>query len=222
MPRYPKRSAGRRKAPRKGRKSYGRRKQRTTNVNRALTPFASRYITKMKYSGVYTISTMVGQIMNLNSVFDPDRTGAGHQPYGFDQLTPIYNRYRVISCSYSINAYNGTTPIRFGALPANEIPPITNMDELCENPRSRWAVQMPGGSTQAVNGSVYIPSLVGRTKAQYMADDRFQSTVTGNPQELALLCIYAQSLANVDQTVNVTVTLNYTVEFFDPTPIDQS
>lgn len=178
----------------------------------------------MKYSQVNLFSLTNGytQVFNLNSVFDPDRSGVGHQPYGFDQLTPIYNRYRVIACSYSINAYNGSTPIRFGVLPSNEIPPVGDMNELCENPRSRWTIQLPNGSTQMVNGSVSIPSLVGRTKSQYMADDRFQAQVSTSPQELALLCIFAQSLANVNVDCNVIITLNYTVEFFDPNPIDSS
>lgn len=220
----PPRRSGRRSAPRKGRKTYGRRKQPTTLINRSLTPFASRFITRMKFSQIALFSTTNGytQVMNLNSVYDPNRTGIGHQPYGFDQLSAIYNRYRVIACSYVVHAYNGTTPIRFGVLPSNEIPAIGDMNEVCENPRSRFAIQLPNGSTQAVKGSVSIPALMGRTKAQYMADDRFQAAVTANPAELALLNIYAQSLANVNVDVNVTVTLQYTVEFFDPHPIDQS
>lgn len=208
-------SKPRRRAPRR----------KITNVNLvSMTPIAQRYITKMKYSqpAVLAVTNGYVQVMNLNSVFDPDRTGVGHQPYGFDQLAALYNRYRVIGCSYNITAYNGTTPIRFGALPTNEVPPIGNLDELCENPRSRWAIQVPGGNTKMIKGYVSIPSLTGRTKAQYMADDRYQSTVTGNPQELALLSIYAQTLANVNVDVNVTITMNYTVEFFDPVPLDQS
>jgi len=161
------------------RKVMRRRRRRMVNVNRALAPFAQRYITKMKYSQAFNLS--IGnnwtQIMNLNSVFDPDRSGIGHQPYGYDQLTPIYNRYRVISCAYVINCYSGGVPIRYGALPCNETPPINNMSELVENPRAKWAVQFPAGSTTKVKGSVYIPSLVGRSRAQYMADDRYQAQV---------------------------------------------
>lgn len=201
-----------------------RRRPRTTLVNRALQPFASRYITKMKYSAAFTLNVgnNYSQIMNLNSVYDPDRTNLGHQPYGYDQLTPIYNRYRVIATSYVINAYSGTTPIRYACLACNEIPPINNVSELCENPRARFKLQFPGGSTTTISGKTYIPALVGRTKTQYMADDRYQATVGANPAELALLFITAQSMADAATDVNLTVTLEYTVEFFDAHPIDQS
>lgn len=206
------------------RRNY-RRKPRVTNVNRSLQPFASRYIAKLKYSEAFTLDNANNyvQVMNLNSLFDPNRTGIGHQGYGFDQLATIYNRYRVISCRYVINAYSGTSPIRFGCLPCNEIPPFTSsMSELCENPRAKWKVQMPNGSTSTIIGSVYIPSLMGRTKTQYMGDDRFQAQVTGSPQDLALLHITGQTLADVNTSITLTVTLEYTAEFFDPNPLDQS
>lgn len=197
---------------------------RMTNVVRGLKPFASRYITKMKYSGSYTLNVgnNYSQIMNLNGLFDPDRTGIGHQPYGFDQLSGIYNRYRVISCSYVINAYSGGSPIRFACLPCNEVPPINNVSEICENPRARFKLQYPQGSISTIKGSTYIPSLVGRTKTQYMSDDRYQAVTSANPAELALLFITGQTMADATTDINLTVTLNYTVEWFDGHPIDQS
>jgi len=209
----------RRKPARKYKKSGG-----TTLINRSLQPFASRFITKMKYSEAFNFNALNNytQIMRLNSVFDPNSAVGGHQPYGFDQLTPIYNRYRVISCSYVINCFTSGAALRFGALPCNDSPPINGMSELCENPRARWKLQYPGGGTSVVMGRVSIPSLVGRTKSQYMADDRFQAEVTTNPQEAALLYVTGQRIDDGSAEFQGTITLEYTVEFFDPKPIDQS
>lgn len=194
------------------------------NNNRALAPFPQRFITKMKYSEAYTLTALnaYSQIMRINSIFDPNTTGIGHQPYGFDQLSPIYNRYRVISCSYVINAYNGTNPIRFGVLPANDTPPVGGASELCENPRAKFAIQLPNGSTQTITGKVYLPSLTGRNKSQYMADDRYQSEMTTNPLEVAILYITGQSMTDSSVDILLNVTLEYTVELFDPKAIDQS
>ena len=36
------------------------------------------------------------QYMRMNSLFDPDQTGTGHQPYYFDQFAALYNRYTVL------------------------------------------------------------------------------------------------------------------------------
>ena len=213
---------GRKKMARRARRAP-RRKQ--VNVNRALSPFAQRYITKLKYSEALTLSALNSYqyVFNLNSLFDPNRTGVGHQPYGFDQLANLYNRYRVIACRYIVNGYSGSVPVRYGTIVSNETPvTITSMSELAENPRAQTRVQVPGGNTTQIRGTAYIPSVVGRNKAQYMADDRFQAQTTASPAELALLSIYGQTLTDVNTDVLVTVTLEYTVEFFDVSPLDQS
>lgn len=201
-----------------------RRRRPTTNVNRALQPFSSRFITKLKYSEAFVLNVANNwtQTMRLNSLFDPNLTGVGHQPYGFDQLAAIYNRYRVIATSYCINAYSGTSPIRFACIPVNDAPPINNLSELCENPRAYWKLQYPGGDTQYIKGKTSIPSLMGRTKQQYMADDRFQAEVTSSPLEAALLYITGQSMTDSSADFTMTLTMEFTVEFFDPKPIDQS
>ena len=103
-----------RKYAKKGNKKRGKRGavRKMTNVNKSLGPLlpAQRYITSMKYSQTFTISSALGAVQrfNLNNIYDPDRTGVGHQPYGYDQLGAIYNRYRVIACHWAINVYPST------------------------------------------------------------------------------------------------------------------
>ena len=59
----------------KPRRKYGRRKP-ISLTNRALHPIPQRFITKMKYSEVVTTTATFGQYaMNLNSIYDPNRTG---------------------------------------------------------------------------------------------------------------------------------------------------
>lgn len=190
----------------------------------SLQPFPSRQIVKMKYSDVFTTNSTNGwnYNFNLNSIFDPNRTGTGHQPYGHDQLAVLYNRYRVISCSYVLTAYSGAIPIRYACIPSNEVKLYTSVGELAENPRARFGMQIPNGSTTKLVGKVHIPSLTGRTKAQYMADDRYQAAFGSNPGELAILTCTALGLQENTTDVNWTVTLEYTVEVFDPNPIAQS
>lgn len=197
-------------------KAWKKRAQRTTNVNKSLAPIPSRFITKLKYSDV--ASTSVGNPswkFNLNSLYDPNRTGTGHQPYGFDQLAGLYNRYRVVSCSYTVSCSSTANPIRYGTIVSNEVLTFPTMSELCENPRSRFTVQNPGGPLRQIHGKCYIPALMGRTKQQYMADDRYQAITSSDPAELAILHIQAGTLSDVFQAVDLVITLEYTVEFFD-------
>lgn len=216
---------GRRAAQRKG---YG--KKAMVMVNRALQPIPQRYIVKMKYSEQVSTDAAGRYMYNLNSIFDPNRTGTitGHQPYGFDTFSTLYNRYRVISCGYRIQVnWNGNTasaqPVLLGAMPANEELTILSMSELRENPRAKYLSQAYGAETKTLTGKTYIPSLVGRNKAQYMADDRYQAAINASPSELAVLNIFTAS-GGIDATSScaIQVLLEYTVEFFDVKHLAQS
>lgn len=224
-----------RRAPRSKAKRGGMRKRRAaprrrqmTNANRGLQPIPARYICKMKYSS-FVRTDLAGQyLMNLNSVYDPDRSGLGHQPYGFDTLSTLYNRYRVIACGWVIQRAAGTAeasaPTLVGCMPSND-PGInfSNFDYLRENPRAKWVLQNPGAQVNTLRGKSYIPSLVGRTRAQYMADDSYQANVLSNPTENAILYIQTNSAVTQEPVIaDVSVILEYTVEFYDQKHLLQS
>ena len=203
-------------------------RRKTINVNKALQPVAQRTIVKMKYSevvsGQYSPGISIYRF-NLNSIFDPNRTGIGHQPYGHDTFQTLYNRYRVINCKYIVSAYsNSGATIQFACLPANEEFIQPTVSEYRENPRCKYTVQTPGAPLRFLKGNVYIPSLVGRSKSQYMADDRYQSMFGASPAELAILncaaSIYQETAS--DSQIFFNVTLVYTVECFDVKNLNQS
>lgn len=202
------------------RKRGGRRSQLT--VNRAIQPIPQRYICRLKYSQPFVLTAVAPvQQFNLNSLYDPDRTGVGHQPYGFDQLAALYNRYRVIATSYVVNA-TASSAIRVAAIATNTTPAPNSLSDICERPRAKFFIQLPGGNTQYLKGKVYMPSLIGRSKAQYMADDRFQADTAASPQELALLNLYGKALDDNPVDINGVITMEFTVEFFDQNPLSQS
>lgn len=221
------RKMARRPARKYKKKGIRRGGQRTTNVNKSLQPFPSRYICKLKYA---TALNGVGgppgagygnYQFQVNSLWDPDSTGIGHQPYGMDQLTLLYNRYRVISCRYVVNGTvaNAGTEVNsvMGVLPANEGVTVTGgIAEFQENPRAKYITQYVG-SERTLSGNIYIPALVGRTKSQYMADDRYQATMTTSPAELAVMNLFFGNLDGTlaTATADLNVTLEFTVEFFD-------
>jgi len=228
MARNPKRNM------RKGRKAYKKRAP-TVLVNRALSPFAQRFITRMKYAEQISqvgpgLGGLTQYTMNLNSIFDPNRTGIGHQPYGHDTMATLYNRYRVIKCSYAISALatGGTTADQYGiiaALPANEVIGISGgVAEVQENPRCKFVTQAPNSGPKVLRGTVSIPSLVGRTKSQYMSDDRYQAVYGTSPAELAILNIFTGLLNGNSETITtkLNIVLEFTVESFDVKNLLQS
>lgn len=212
-----------------GRAGKRRFRRKTVNVNRALQPIAQRYITKMKYCETYAPTNSSGQAVwrvNLNSIQDPNRTGIGHQPYGHDTFSTLYNRYRVISASYVVSAVStlGYT-LQIAAIPANEEFIGTSISEYRENPRCRFGVQTPGAPIKVLKGKVYLPSLTGRNKTQYMSDDRYQAQFGSSPAELMVLNLNTQQFDETSTISTGTVyqlTIVYTVELFDPKNLSQS
>lgn len=203
------------------RRRYGKGK-RMVLKNTALHPFAQRFITKMKYSE--TVSTNASGLFsfNLNSINDPNRSGVGHQPYGHDTLQTIYNRYRVIACSYRVTIAAGASPVMLACLPANEVLNYTTNSEFRENPRCRYTIANTGAGASTVSGKVYLPSLVGQSPGQYKGEDRYQAIMGNNPVEVAVLNLKTSTIADVDTSATLNVTLEYVVELFDPKHISQS
>lgn len=76
-------------------------------MRRELTYSSGEYIT----AGA---SGLIGttKVFSLNSCFDPDNSGVGHQPYGYDQLctsTGPYLRYKVINTKVQVTVTAGSS-----------------------------------------------------------------------------------------------------------------
>lgn len=64
-------------------------------------PFPAVHTATLRYSTTITLDPNAGfvasHLFRTNSIFDPDYTGIGHQPFGHDQYAAIYAHYRVKS-----------------------------------------------------------------------------------------------------------------------------
>lgn len=101
---------GRRYSPYKSRSGVGTALVRSFNRNSpALIPllrgprnigFPQQLKVRLKYIDEYVMTSAAGstvtQSFRMNSIQDPDFTGTGHQPYGHDQWSPLYNTYVVL------------------------------------------------------------------------------------------------------------------------------
>lgn len=183
------------------------------------------YVT-LRYSDAFTFTnaTLVGsqQIMNLNSIFDPDRTGSGHQPYGFDQLAALYNRYRVLSVSWRIlfaptsNQAAVAVIVPVNGLLNTAVSSASTFNTACEIPFARtYAIPNAGSVVTAVSG-IKLNELNGCTLVEYLGDDRFESAVTSSPSEVMTLYIAVYNPTTVTVSSEVSVQLTYEVDFHDP------
>lgn len=86
--------------------------------NQVVTPpryvphlFNDHYTVKLTYTDTFQHDIDPGygsgQTFRMNSIYDCDYTGGGHQPNQRDVWANLYDYYTVLACEYEITMYNG-------------------------------------------------------------------------------------------------------------------
>lgn len=185
------------------------------------SPVAKKLIVRLKYSDVIewdptTLATQT-QLFNMNSAYDPDETGVGHQPYGFDQLAGLFAHYRVYKLSWHIQFAPSNDRLVVCVVPVNGSISPTTVASAGELPLAVTKVLGYGGGVPTkFNGKQSLPRLTGATSIQYKTDDRYSSTINASPTEVMRLniLVFNPTAATIETTMSVT--LIYHTEFYDP------
>lgn len=159
-----------------------------------------------------------------NSLFDPDFTGVGAQPLGFDQWSALYSTYRVISCHYDITFSNGTG--------GSCVVGVVKTPNSTLSGSSSWLIERDSvsktlgpntgsGNVTRFTGTLLPWKVLNVTKAQYMMDGRSSSAVTGNPTTLAYLTTYVLGFGTI-ASASLLVKLKYRAQLINRTEFDLS
>lgn len=198
---------------------------------------ADKTITSLTYSSAVAYAPGVDQedrIFNINSIFDPDRSGVGHQPQGRDQYAAFYNRYRVLKCSWDVTMAPQTAGGSYNCivLPSNDATSIAgiNQDNAIESPWAKYKTASVYSTTAGVGplplrirGSIRMSKLYGVSEKTLRDDDRYAAEMSASPAELAVLHVLTTS-ALAASTINyhLIVKLVYEVEMFDRVQLSAS
>lgn len=160
-----------------------------------------------------------------NSLFDPDFTGAGVQPLGFDQWSALYSTYRVWQCDYEITFANLTsTAIVVGIVKTpNAALTSTASSWLIERDSKSFTLgpKESGQSVIKTRGSLYPWKVLNVTKQQYLMDGRSSAAMTGNPTSLAYLTTFLVGFGTI-ASVSIMVKFKYKAQLISRTEIDMS
>lgn len=212
---------------RKQKRQKPRRRNNFTNYESPSVTFLDpRKFVSLKYVESFTINlaTTVGsqQTMNLNSIFDPNRTGTGHQPYGYDQLAVLYNRYRVHKTHWKVTFGTQAGTYSLVVLPTNGLVSSSVVDAstyqtVCEYPHAKVRTQGGLGSPSiVVSGSILLHKLNGVSVTEYNGDDRFEAQIGASPTEIMTLTIGVLNTSVGTINSVFTVEMTYWVELHDP------
>lgn len=173
-----------------------------------------RYITTVKSNGVLNEYGY-----NANSGYSPNVGGGGHQPLGWDQWTTFYGRYRVDQISAFITAV-GTQDCIITLHIDNQTSTYTSLQQVGEQNRCLIAgIANNGPAVATLNGKWQLWKITSASKQNYKNDDRYQALISANPTETIGLHLgffdKDGSTIVANNALQMTVRLEYTIEFFD-------
>jgi len=182
----------------------------TVNMTRGSARFPRMYnmpmpqalITTMRYTEPFSINPPVGTsgyyVFSANGLYDPNITGTGHQPMGFDQLMTFYNHYEVIGAKIKFSVVPGAevTGFNFGIkLDDSSQPAATGIDTICEHAMTNWRTH-PG--TGLSNGfDVYSSYSAKRFFGDRAGDRETWGDSAANPADQAYFICFIAGLTTL-------------------------
>jgi len=166
-----------------------------------------------------------GYVFSANGLFDPNFTGAGHQPLTFDQLMVMYNHYTVHSATISVLWIAGTATQSYVSIcRAGDNTPQTDVQKLIENGQISFQVLPVAGIQDVFNKqemSIDIAKFEGVDDVLDNTDLR--GTVAANPLEQAYFHLNTWNPQAVTVITNhAMVEITFDATFTEPKPIPLS
>lgn len=209
-------------------------RSRTTNVRRqwplargyaspAFDPFPNKMRNILRYSETINMDPGAGvpqhYLFRANSIFDPNSTGVGHQPYGHDTLQSIYNHYEVESAIITITNTSAG---------ANTIVGCTVTDDASVNSDYDTVREIKGTQFMVLANDTNPKTLQQfyKRKATFPVVSSLETTASygSNPAEQIFFDIWTEgNLPTADTTaVSLVVSITYTVRSWELRDLDQS
>jgi hypothetical protein len=196
------------------------------------TPLPPMLKARMKYVSPVTLSSGVTPGVNVfsaNGLYDPDITGTGHQPRGFDQLIALYDHYVVVASHITVHfgASSQVFPIIGIQLQSSSTAQSDYVD-YAEQPRCVFDIGSyvlgPGGGFPDVKSHTLhfkAPEFMGIPDP--ITSTKLQGSVNANPSDQAYFHVWSQHQdGSSSNTVTALVFIEYDVVFIEPVPVASS
>jgi len=192
------------------------------DVNMSLSGFKAteqpdKVAIKQVYSDFRTMTASTNQaeyVYRLNSLFDPDFTGVGGQPDGFDQWKALYNNYRVVACGVEVEAVGGNGFGLLAIAPTTTSTAISSAEEVAGLRRSKSQV-FTTTQRARVSDLYHISEVFGWNDMTVLSDSSCSAAVTTSPASQAYVHVAAET-SGASDIVYFRILLTYYSRFEVP------
>lgn len=210
--------------------------QATVSYQTGALPFADRLECRLRYSETISLSTNLTTLASiyqfrLSSIFDPNLSGVGHQPYQRDQISAIYAYYKVHHCAYKVTVFRpNVTGLWAGvniwsSLAAGGTINGLDLGAIAERNHDIMKIVPTAGPTCVqFSGTVDLSGLHGLSRVQYDTDNtNYGAAMAANPNQNGVLEIaMCDPDARASDLVYALVELEYYVQCYGYVPPTQS
>lgn len=225
MPRFYKKMNRRKRRVRKRRKRKFSRNKVNKLMLRGVSVVPDIMIAKLKYVTVQnpTAGATHSRRMALNGLYDPDITGTGHQPLGFDQWMAFYENFICFASKIKMTVRNVSgIEGQIGILPANTGTVATNISLYAESPYGKIKSL---GNDQSGKSIATITNYLSMKKYEGfpLASVNYTGSASSNPGITREWHILIQSY-DVSSSIDISYNLEivYYVKFFRRKGLGQS
>jgi len=194
-------------------------------LGQAYDPFPSQIKCIMRYSEVISNNPAAGLVghylFRCNSIYDPNYTGIGHQPYGHDQYQLIYNQYQVLESVITMTPISNVAGV-FGISQTDDASVNGNYDTVREIKGTQFTI-MNGNNNQ--NNSIVAYYKDSDSFPEGASDPTTRAAAFGaNPTEVQYFdCWYEGIDASADPVAcNFLFTITYTCVCYELKDLDGS
>lgn len=190
----------------------------------------NKFATKLRYVSYADINPGAGipgvQIVSANGLFDPDITGVGHQPRGFDQFMLMYDHYTVVGAKITVtfSHKHDTTDYnrRIGVTLRDSFSIANDMNDYAES-RTTKTRTIVHNATQPVTMSMTYSTRKFLGRSHPLSDPDLKGSSSSNPNEQAYFHIWNQPYSTTDiGSVRIDYRIDYLVVFTEPKQPSQS
>lgn len=209
------------------------------NIRQPDFGYPDKIVTNMRYVDTISLTgaSLASNVFSMNSLFDPDVSGIGHQPMYFDQLcgavgSAPYSRYRVLGAKATISFKMTVAPSAQGAnnygnvivgLAGNTVGGLFASDAsgLMEaaNTVYTYLGEKSGGSDVKTLRMTYSPT---RDLGVDTGDDSITGQYNTNPSAMFYVIPWKFDTNASGANVQALVQLEYRVEFYRRNEVSKS
>jgi len=167
----------------------------------------------MVYGERFIFSTSSGfgtYLFSCNGLYDPNVTGIGHQPHYFDQLSELYDHYRVVSSKITVTPCTSPTyDVNYGVFIDDDATPAVNLNTALErtSPRATKSVSLnDSGYFQSVTMSWNAKTAFGIENI--MTRENLAGNAGANPLETQNFCVWLDN-GTLSAAINFLVQIEY-------------